>query len=534
MNEHSAREVLLLQAFESVQPASPHWGDDDRAWATRLALQDMRAGEPARPLPDGRRAAASDGDRAVSGPAGQKAGNEHGRSVEGGVEAFIVRRAAHAMQRLGPRVPAIAKWLGRRLWRPRWIAWTALIGLVLGAIADSIGDSQRINLLALPTWGVVLWNAVVYLVMLGHALVSVSTRRSHSGALTRLVERAMRVGRDLTGRESRAAVQTPDAQVLRTFAGAWTRHGARLSTARAATLLHVGAATLALGLVAGLYVRGLVLDYRAGWESTFLDASTAHAVLATLLAPAAALSGIGLPDGAAFEALRRSHGSAEAGASAAPWIHLIAITLILFVVLPRGVLAAWIGLRAQWLARRMAVPLTEPYFQRLARQAAGDVPSVVVVPYASAPGPSVAPALRSMLASACGDGVRVAFEPTVAYSDEDEAAAKADLPPATTLALALFDLSATPEIETHGRHARRLAARAPAGAAAAVLVDETGFRRRFAGDANRLAQRREAWRTFAEAIGTLPVFVDFDAPDPVAFERSLELALRSAVAGVAT
>ena len=46
-----------------------------------------------------------------------------------------------------------------------------------------------------------------------------------------------------------------------------------LAALRAETVLHAGAAALALGLVAGMYARGLVLDYRVVWESTFLDAA---------------------------------------------------------------------------------------------------------------------------------------------------------------------------------------------------------------------------------------------------------------------
>ena len=130
MNEDSARAALLLQAFETAQPPSPSWSDDDRAWATRLALQDNAAD----------------------------------------AEAFIARRAHHAVQRLGAREPAAAKWLARRLWRGRWVGWAVLAGLIAGGLADSIGSSQRINLLAPPLWAVLAWNAVVYLLLLGHAL----------------------------------------------------------------------------------------------------------------------------------------------------------------------------------------------------------------------------------------------------------------------------------------------------------------------------------------------------------------------------
>ena len=190
------------------------------------------------------------------------------------------------MQRLGPREPAAARWLARRLWAWRWVGGVALAGVVLGVLADSIGSGQRINLLAPPLWAVLAWNAVVYLLLLGHALARSFMRPARGGALLRLTERALRLGRRLPGAADKRAVASGSGPALQAFAAQWWRVSAPLSAARAATLLHAAAAALALGLIAGLYLRGLALDYRVGWESTFLSAGAAHAAVTTLLAPA--------------------------------------------------------------------------------------------------------------------------------------------------------------------------------------------------------------------------------------------------------
>jgi hypothetical protein len=484
MNEHDARAATLLQAFETAQPALPAWGDDDRAWATRLALQEAGA-DP---------------------------------------QAFIASRARHAMQRLAPREPAAARLLARDPSRRAWLAWTVLAGLLLGLLADSLGGGQRINLLAPPLWGVLGWNALVYLLLLGHGLALLMRREARPGVLVRLTQRLWRLGA-LPG--LRATGSGGSARLLPGFAGLWLRRSAALSAARAATLLHAAAAALALGLIGGMYLRGLVLDYRAAWESTFLSAGAAHAALALLLAPAAAISGVALPDAAAFAALRTVHGSAATGASAAPWIHLLATTLLLFVVLPRTALAGIGAVRAHWLARHMRLPPDDPYVQQLLRQQRGDVARAVAWPYACAPGAQAEPRLQALLAAALGDGSQLRIEPTVPFGAEDGAGAP--LPDGTTLALALFDLSATPEAESQGRFVRELAARAKEGAATIVAVDEAAFKRRFPGDTARLAQRRDAWCAFGETLGTLPVFVDLDAPDLVAAPRAVQLALRSPV-----
>ncbi|HEY8709481.1 MAG TPA: DUF2868 domain-containing protein, partial [Burkholderiaceae bacterium] len=174
-------------------------------------------------------------------------------------------------------------------------------------------------------------------------------------------------------------------------------------------------------------------------------------------------------------------------------------------------------------------PLGEPYFQRLARQQLGDVPRVFVVPYASTPGARAAPGLRAVLAPALEDGLQLQIAPTLAFGAEDEAGAGPVLPPGTTLAVALFDLTATPEAENHGRFVQQLAA----AATTILLIDEAAFRRRFGAESVRIAQRRDAWRVFAESIGTLPVFADLDAPYLAAAPRAVQLAMRSPV-GVAT
>lgn len=489
MNEAAAREVLLLQAFESVSPASPSWTEEDRGWATKLALQSGAAqAEPA---------------------------------------AFIETRAHHAMQRLAAREPAAARWLDLRLWHSRWPLWAALVAALVGVLADSIGSSQRINLLAPPLWGVLLWNLIVYVLLFAHAVLGLTRANGprRPGPILRLVQRGLRWGRELPASGASGGSE----KALQSFATHWLRVSAPLNTVRASALLHTASAALAIGLIAGLYLRGLVLDYRATWESTFVTAQSAHAALAFLFAPAQALSGIGLPDVAGFEALRAVHGDTSAGATAAPWIHLWSLTLLLFVVLPRSLLAGWNTLRAQWLARRVLLPLTDPYFQRLTQLQRGDVARVQVLPYANTPTPQAVLGLRALLADAFGERASLQIAPTLAFGAEDDAAAQHALPTGTTLAVALFDLSATPEAENQGRFVRLLAARAPAGSATIVLVDEAGFVRRFGSDATRLAQRREAWRRFAETLASVPVFAALDAPDLAATRRAVQSAMSAPV-----
>ena len=259
------------------------------------------------------------------------------------------------------------------------------------------------------------------------------------------------------------------ATAVRRFAALWFERSRQLAALRAETALHVGAAALALGLIAGLYARGLVLDYRAVWESTFLDVGSARSVVTTVFGPAARLSGIALPDEAGFAALRFVPGGSVVGAPAAPWIHLIALTLLGAVVVPRALLALGCAALATMRTRRFAVPLSEPYFQRLLRLRKGGPARVSVHPYGTTPTPQATLGLRALLAASLGPRLEVRVAPPVAFGAEEESPAivAADC----THAVAVYDLGATPEAENQGRFLRALRDAAPKAALVAAVVD---------------------------------------------------------------
>ncbi len=153
----------------------------------------------------------------------------------------------------------------------------------------------------------------------------------------------------------------------------------------------------------------------------------------------------------------------------------------------------------------------------------GAAARLCVFPYGSTPSPQAALALRAIAAELFG--ARVAFEiaPTVDFAAEDDAALAPD--PALTHALALFDASATPEAENQGRFVARLLSVLPSGAALIAIVDEAAFAARFAALPERLAQRRDAWRAWADALDVAVVFVDLASNDVAASLPAMQAAL---------
>jgi hypothetical protein len=383
------------------------------------------------------------------------------------------------------------------------------VGLLAGVLADRIGAGQRINLLAPPVWAVIVWNLVVYAGVLWHSLGS--KRPGGAGALAgSLLRRWLR--RTLKSVDDRGGDTVTATAVWAVFVPAWSRLASPLWAARMALCLHLAAAALGVGLLGGMYMRGLVLDYRVGWQSTFLDAPTVQPLLSTMLAPASLLTGIAVPDVAGIQALQVPPGAAAPAAgvndSAAPWIHLYAAQLLLLVVLPRLALALAAALRSRRLANGLALPLTESYFRDLLMQHQGGNRRLRVWPYALPDDTARLPQLRALIERAFGTKAELQVADAVAFGGEDDwhdELADGEQP------LVLFDMAATPEAENHGRFVQRLAAASPGGAPVTMLVDEAGFKRRFAAD--RVQQRRLAWQTLADNVGGRAVFVDLQSHD---------------------
>ncbi|HQX06308.1 MAG TPA: DUF2868 domain-containing protein [Zoogloea sp.] len=464
MNETSARHVTLIRALETTAPADAPWSAADAAWASRAATEVVGEG--------------ADADR------------------------FLSRRGQLAVEKLGDRDKAFKRLASGRNWRP-WVG-TVLVALsfALGVLMDAVGPTRYVNLLAFPLLGLIVWNLLVYVGILVHGLSDpFRSTAPKKGVLRRAVAR---LGGALHEGVVDAGQGTPGTR----FRAEWARVSAPLTARRVGRVLHLGAMAFALGAIAALYTRGLVLHFQAGWESTFLDASQVHQALSLLLGPASSVTGLPIPDAAHMETLRFPDNQGE---NAAPWIHLFATTLILTVVLPRAVLALLSGFAARHLERHFPLPLTDSYFQNLQRSYTGQGAHLHLVPYSYDLSPAAALQLKEAIVSAFGPRATLHLSPPVAFGEEDALPASAVPAAGTTLAVALFSLAATPEDENHGSFLAALTARLPAGTPLAALVDEAGFMARFAGQPERLEERRRAWTRLFEKHTIEPAFVNLDA-----------------------
>ena len=503
MNETAARDVLLVRAIEQSDASQSLLSREDREFASRTATELARwtAAEQRAPLDAGE---------------------------------FLARRARLLLDKLDERHPQALRGARLGLWRPALAALLPAVALVAGAVFERLGDSQRINILALPLLGLVLWNLDVYLLLLLSPLLrrlrvpatAAAASDDALGMMRSLLRRAMEHG--ATGASGPLAAPTL------AFNVDWRAASAALTSARLGGLLHLCAALFALGAVLGMYLRGLVFDYRAVWESTFLGPSTVHALLSTLLGPAAQLIGDRFPSVAELSALRYPPGSGE---SAARWIHWYALTIGALVILPRAILAWIAGRRAGRLARRFPLDLAQPYFRRLLGALDDRRDVLRVIPFSLTLGPRQRDGLERIVHHLWGERSAIRLESPVRY-DESIGSTDSALEPApsgngrhgfaaaddgstVTLTLALCSLAATPERENHGRFLDELRT---GGGTPLLLVDTGGYTRRLgsmAGAASRLDERCATWRAFADSHRWPVLFADLEAPDLAAAEQAL-------------
>jgi hypothetical protein len=326
MTEEEARRFLLVRAVESEDAEAALLTREDREQARDAGLS----------------ASARDAD-----------------------DAFLTARAGFAYARLRTRYPQVERAEAAARW-PSWVNWALpLAALAIGLFFNELSGGNRLNIIAFPLLGTLAWNLLLYVILLAAWLGRLRRRDAPPARtwLERLVGSGSAAGGGGHPLLSRAFAR---------FGTDWLRHGGPLTHARVRRNLHLSAAALAVGILIGMYWRALSVEYRAGWESTFVGPATLHGLLQAVLGPASAVTGIGLPSPDRLTALRWSEGNGEI---AGPWIHLWAATATLFIIGPRLVLAALSALRAWRLRRRLPVPGREDFYvRRLLREARGPTP----------------------------------------------------------------------------------------------------------------------------------------------------------------
>ena len=481
MNEQVARDVVLVRAIETMDAKHEILSEDDRKYASRSARELVQW-------------QASD------------------RKSEVTAELFLQQRCEQILKRLAERTPSLKGFLGLRTGFTSLAVALPVIALLIGAGLDRISDPHRVDLLSAPLLAIIGWNLLVYLILFiwifipspGSSWISEGMMRSLSGAKAALPRKLPHVL----------------SSALTEFTRQWSELSAPLNRARLNRTVHLSAAMFAIGAMLSLYARGFLAEYRAGWESTFLDAGQVHAILSALFAPVLALFPLQGFSIAEIEALRFSRPPSAAGG--ARWVHLYGATLLLLVVLPRMGLAAVAQWRARRLQKNFPLNLGEPYFRKLGDAMGSAGPAVLrILPYSFTLDEARDRGLTQVAKMLLGEQASVMLRPPSAYGDEpQEALREVGIDDrAVAYTAVLFNLAATPEKENHGLfldHLVRLSRRG-----VAVLIDESSLSER--SDAARVAERVALWRQFCSFHGVPATVVNLLHPDRLPLDQGAGL-----------
>lgn len=416
---------------------------------------------------------------------------------QGGAGAFLSRRAEALISKAHD-----APWL-TSLHLPKVPSWAVvaawLLAFATGAWLAALGQEREINLLALPLIGILLWNAAMFVLSLWP--VSTAPENEGRGGLLESLCQRFDPARGATVPDESLRARTDGR--FRELAGeaSLRRMGFRLRAA-----LHIGAALLALGSVAGMYARGWSKEYRAVWESTLLDEAKASKFFSILFAPASAATGKAIPL-AELPAMRRgADREAASPGDALPWIHLYAATLGLLVVVPRVLLTMLELSRANAVPRRTLQNKDwRAYAHRLLSLVDGAGAPALILTHGLSQDTAAQDRWRQWAHARWRDVGRIEFD-SVPVGREVEFM-NSWLGQASRIML-VFNMSITPEAEVQRWLVESLVAKLKGhkGTSAPLLLalDETELRKRWSGFADtdkRMSERAGAWRTMLNGAG---------------------------------
>lgn len=315
--ENQARAAVLAQALENHDPRGDLVSLPERKAATLAALNEL--GE------------VSAGGHAVPD------------------DQVVATRARHLVDLLASKHPALGS-----LQRPSALLSGVavafpVLALLAGIGTDRIGNPYRVDLLSAPLLIIIGFNLLTY------CLLAILALRQKSLARVSWVPFVLQQIDTWRSRQRGAR-----ANVMAGFYRLWHALAGPLITYRWKTVLHISAAAWGAGVALSLAGRGLFVQYKVGWESTFLSAETVHGLLGLIFWLPTKVFDLTPLTLAEVTALRNFQNDSVAGDR---WVWMYVGLMTLFVILPRLLLAAWSSARARSASRQLRVDLSAPYFQ---------------------------------------------------------------------------------------------------------------------------------------------------------------------------
>lgn len=413
------------------------------------------------------------------------------------LHSFLAERADLLAVRALSRFPEQSSWVDQSADGHRFGILAAVliaVACALGFLSNELGPDDRINILSFPLLGILAWSL---LVSIRELFLIFRNREAVSESSAPWIRSLLPLNHSEQP-EGHAKDHPSEWKAARSlYAGRWSSLTFPSLYARLKILLHSVAIALTLSAIAGMYLKGLANEYRAVWESTFFESGASiRPFLNGILGPAATLMGDEFPSAEALDKIHWKAAEEEvAGENAARWIHWYALTLCLFVLLPRSLFALawrWKDLRSR---RTLSYRSISPhYFDHLIAISSGSAREFTLIPYGLEIGESERRTIERGLESFLEGPVDLTYGDPVGFGEEDLKESGGDYSEATLIPL--FNFASTPEKETHLELLLALEEKADTPLPF-LLLDATDFDRKNEGlgdSAKRREDRENAWR----------------------------------------
>jgi len=478
MNESELSKILLVQALEECDPHGRHLPLSTRHHATQQAREQQRPS------------------------------SDH---LAKGNLSFLTTRTDIMWAFLNKSFPALVQSCDH-LHVDIPTTLVAIPALGAGLLINGLGESQRVNLLNFPLLLLLLWNCGIYLSTALMPLLKSSVKTTWLDTAATQLSKFAGIWRQRSWPSTNPS--DPSAvlwiqEATKRFMALWWPHVRPAWTQRLRQLLHLGAVCMAIGIILGMYIRGLALDYQATWESTFLSANQVQGLLHTLLAPAAWLIQYPSPNLSEIVNLQApQHGPA------APWIHMWAVTALAVIVIPRSIMA-WMSQRSLHQARkRFVLPLDDPYFVHLLAPDRGQGVHVDILPYSYQPSPGAKDFLDIRFLDLFGNLATIEWQPPMPFGQEFPTWPAVSSPVRNFVVI--FNAGQTPEWEVQGEWLHTIQTQMGTirpDSRLLVLLDEEPYGQTVGG--TRVSERRQTWQRLSNQyhLSLVPFDVHTTSPD---------------------
>ncbi len=304
---------------------------------------------------------------------------------------LILQRAHY----LSGRLPDSLKDIPFSLYLARkWIVISCIAVFLMGVLFNYLGSGDKIHILYNPVVLLILWNIFVFILFFVRYLFKRKSEPDHSSLKKAQGKKKPSEPRHDRGNypepgyasftsrwllrkvwfsfHKQLVIKKQDVQrmssplkVTYSFLELWWDINYRVYIARFTRFIHVLAIILVLGALTGIYMRGLFFEYNVVWKSTFIHDPEKIVVILNIF--------FGLPsqmlNGAFIDNTGVSLLSAMSGSPAASWIHLFALSAVLFVIPERLLLVLLESGRIKSQTAHRVIELDDPYYARHIRLA---------------------------------------------------------------------------------------------------------------------------------------------------------------------